>query len=213
MSGIKINELAISFVKAKKELEKNKSLVNQKKVSFLELTLYTQYKRILSYKLRKYKRYFNYIDLQQEAYEALTRALKTFDPNKGLFTSWANKYIDIRIARAANSNSTIKYPIQISPEDRSVRDFTYKITDDKTSIERQYNVEQDLDKLQKIHIVKTELKQFDDLDKKIFSSIYGLETEARSITDICNRLNISREKCLRSLNNTTSILKQKIKKF
>ena len=68
--------------------------------------------RLVDQKVRKYKKFSNYIDLRQDGLEALLLAFNTFDPKKGSFAWWADKYISTRIYRAANAHSTIRYPIE-----------------------------------------------------------------------------------------------------
>lgn len=56
-------------------------------------------KYLVTMKLGKYKTFSNYEDLQQEGFEALLKAIKTYDPTvaSNIFW-WFHKYIDTRIS-------------------------------------------------------------------------------------------------------------------
>lgn len=60
----------------------------------------------------KYKKFSNYPDLEQEAFEALLMSLDTYKPGEGHFKYWADWYIKTRVSRAANAHSTIRVPIK-----------------------------------------------------------------------------------------------------
>ena len=69
-------------------------------------------------RVAKYKKFSNYQDLQQDGYEALLYALRTFKREKGCFSWWADKYISTRVSRAANTHSTIRFPLKVTKESK-----------------------------------------------------------------------------------------------
>ena len=58
-------------------------------------------------------------------------AFNTFDPDKGSFSWWADKYISTRISRAANAHSTIRFPIKKAKELKPYKTNTIPIIIDE----------------------------------------------------------------------------------
>src|SRR5271154_6222260 len=73
-----------------------------------------KFKYLITMKTGRYKTFSNYEDLNQEGFEALIKAMKTFKPNKGSFFAWAHNYIGTRISRSANLHTTIRFPLKVA---------------------------------------------------------------------------------------------------
>jgi RNA polymerase sigma factor (sigma-70 family) len=61
---------------------------------------------------RKYIKFPNYEDLQQEGRIAILSAMKSYVVGKGMFFHWAHQYIKTKIARTANKHSDVNYPMK-----------------------------------------------------------------------------------------------------
>src|SRR5579864_8903493 len=70
-----------------------------------------KFRYLVTMKTGRYKSFSNYEDLNQEGLEALTKAMKNYNPKLGIFFWWAHKYIDTRIARSANLHTTFRFPL------------------------------------------------------------------------------------------------------
>ena len=73
-----------------------------------------KFKYLITMKTNRYKKFSNYEDLNQDGYEALLKAMKNYNPDKGIFFYWAFKYINTRISRCANLHTAIRYPLKYS---------------------------------------------------------------------------------------------------
>lgn len=94
-----------------KELKISESVDLQKRYKNLEKELIEKLTILVVRRCSRYRKFSNHPDLTQDGLEGLCLALKTYDPSKGSFIWWANKYIGTRVARAANQHSTIRIPI------------------------------------------------------------------------------------------------------
>lgn len=144
-------------------------------------------------KTAKYKCYSNYDDLNQEAYEALSKAMHTYDPTKkALFFWWAHKYLDTRISRSANLHSTIRYPMAVT---KTITPQKQKLDFSKILIDKTPSTEFDVQETKKI--VQDGLNLLPEKQKQIVSLVFGLDEDPMSINKICNLLKISRSACIK----------------
>lgn len=95
----------------RKELNNNSAPFIKNKYLELEKELIDKLLVLVNRRCARYRRFDNHPDLIQDGLEALCLSLETYDPSKGSFIWWANKYIGTRVARAANQHSAIRIPI------------------------------------------------------------------------------------------------------
>ena len=110
-----IDEVAIKYITLREKAKTgNKS--DQLRFDAYKNICAQRFKSLIVHHTRKYRRFSNHVDLEQDGFEALINALGTFDPEKGSFAWWANRYIKTRVQRKANAHSTIKFPIKKARE-------------------------------------------------------------------------------------------------
>src|ERR1700723_11201 len=73
-----------------------------------------KFRYLITMRTGRYKAFSNYEDLNQEGFEALIKAMKTYNPKKGSFFAWAHNYIGTRISRSANLHTTIRFPLKVA---------------------------------------------------------------------------------------------------
>lgn len=112
LTNEEINEIAINFndyqkkyLAAKKESERNK-------YSRLMEECITKLKFLVFNRTSRYRQFSNFQDLEQDGFEGLMLALHSYNPNKGAFSWWAEKYIKTKISRCANNHSVFRIPIK-----------------------------------------------------------------------------------------------------
>src|SRR6202046_3279692 len=87
---VRLRKKAKSNPKYKFELQKIENLCMEK------------FRYLVTMRTNRYKNFSNHEDLIQEGYEALLKAMNSYNPNKGNLFWWIHKYIDTRISRSAN---------------------------------------------------------------------------------------------------------------
>lgn len=157
----------------------------------------------------RYRRFSNHADLEQDGYEALLLALKTYNPDKGSFTWWADRYISTRISRAANAHSTIRFPLKKAKDMKPFKTSTMPIlVDDSSDPFTIAMVNQKLDQIKQI------ISSLPDDQRRLVSLIYGLNgAKESSVDDTLKILSISRTKYLRMLEEAKETLKEKLGSF
>jgi RNA polymerase sigma factor (sigma-70 family) len=166
-----------------------------------------KFKYLVTMKTGRYKTFSNYEDLNQEGFEALLKAMKTYNPKKGSFFAWAHHYIGTRISRSANLHTTIRYPLRVAKETAPHKEAVMPII-----IEEQYCPDKQLENSQVNFAIQNAFTSLNDLQKQIISLAYGLEGDKpMSINKICKKLNISRLHCIKIMNNALSVMKDTIK--
>ena len=109
-----IDQYISKLYKMKQKLKKDNNLL--KDFESYQKFCIDKCRCLVANRVGKYKKFSNYEDLEQDGYEALVLALRTYNPKKGSFTWWADKYISTRIARCANTHSTIRFPLKKARE-------------------------------------------------------------------------------------------------
>ena len=167
-----------------------------------------KFKYLILMKTSRYKSFSNYDDLNQEGFVALLKAMKTFNPKKGCFFSWAHHYISTRISRSANLHTTIRYPLKIAKEISPHKEPLMPIM-----VEHKFCPDKELELCQMERAIHNAIDtSLTNDQKEIIKLAYGFNNEKpMSINKICNTLNISRINCIKSINNTISIIKDNIK--
>ncbi len=163
-------------------------------------------KYLVTMKTGKYKTFSNYEDLNQEGFEALIKAIKTYNPKKGSFFAWAHHYIGTRISRSANLHTTIRYPLRVAKETAPHKEAIMPVI-----VEEQYCPDKQLENCQTNFAIQHAIGTLSDQQKEIVSLAYGLDGDKPiSINKICKKLNISRLNCIKLMNNALSTMKENI---
>lgn len=166
-----------------------------------------KFKYLVTMKTGRYKTFSNYEDLNQEGFEALLKAMKTYNPKKGSFFAWAHHYIGTRISRSANLHTTIRYPLRVAKETAPHKEAVMPLI-----IEEQYCPDKQLENSQVNFAIQNAFTSLNDVQKQIINLAYGLEGDKpMSVNKICKKLNISRLNCIKIMNNALSAMKDTIK--
>lgn len=166
-----------------------------------------KFKYLVSIRVSRYRKFSNFKDLEQDGYEALMLALRTYNPNKGSFTWWADKYISTRVSRAANAHSTIKFPIKKAKELKPFKTTTIPIM-----IDSQPNALENIDTSETSNSILTAIKELSEEHQKLINLIYGFQgMKPHSIVTAQKVLSLSRPQCLRILAEAKNQLKEKLK--
>jgi RNA polymerase sigma factor (sigma-70 family) len=158
---------------------------------------------------RKYKGFSNYDDLRQDGRLALYLALQSYEPEKGDFYWWANKYIKTKISREANRHSTIKIPLKhtkyITP---------YKVSQLPVIVDKEPNALESMAKGEIDTLIRDAVSKLPDDQRKVIELHYemsdGNRRDSHSIGKICDRLHITRVNCQKLLNEAKKTLKQEL---
>lgn len=201
-----INNVAKEFLRLKNLAEKtpkNKAAVAKYKKYQNYCALKLEY--LIDIKVNKYRKFSNYIDLKQDGFEALMLAFKTYNPSKGDFTWWANKYINTRVSRSANTHSTIRYPLKKSKENQP-----YKVSKIPEIISNE-NPLQQVEDINDFELVMQAINNLPSLQKQIILMYHEFDGgKNASINKICNSLSISRNICLQCLEEAKVSLKDQL---
>lgn len=166
-----------------------------------------KFKYLVTMKTGRYKAFSNYDDLNQEGFEALIKAMKTFKPNKGSFFAWAHNYIGTRISRSANLHTTIRFPLKVAKANTPHKESVMP-----TLIEEQYCPDRELEESQVTHAVQQAVSTLTSEQREIINLAFGFDGDKpMSINKICKKLSISRLSCIKTINSALSAMKENIK--
>lgn len=165
-----------------------------------------KFRYLVTMRTSKYKGFGNYDDLNQEGFEALVKAMKNYNPNKGSFFWWAHKYIETRIARSANLHTTIRYPLKFAKANTPHKESVLPVL-----IESRFCPDENLESAEISDRIKNALSHLNDDQKNILFLAYGFDGDKPlSINKICKKMNISRINCVKTINSALNTLKQNI---
>jgi len=179
---------------------------------------FRQYQNICMHKLRnlvlfrarRYKKFSNYDDLAQDGFEALLLALKTYNPDKGCFSWWADKYINTRICRAANAHSVIRIPLKKARKLKPFKMSKLPIFIDHTS---------PLEDAQEAQIRKTQqekigkaLEALSQQHSSIIKLVYGLQGRSYSTSQILEIMSITKSEYTKLLKEAKAQIKKVYKR-
>lgn len=166
-----------------------------------------KFKYLVTMKTGRYKAFSNYEDLNQEGFEALIKAMKTFNPKKGCFFAWAHNYIGTRISRSANLHTTIRFPLKVAKANAPHKEAVMPIM-----IEERYCPDKEMEDSQTNQAINNVFNSLTKEQKEVISLAYGFDGDKpMSINKICKKLNISRLSCIKTINNALSSMKENIK--
>lgn len=165
------------------------------------------FRYLITMKTGRYKAFSNYEDLNQEGFEALIKAMKTYNPKKGSFFAWAHNYIGTRISRSANLHTTIRFPLKVAkattPHKESVM---------PTMIEERHCPDKELEDIQTTQAVEGAISLLSVNQKEVINLAFGFDGDKpMSINKICKKLGISRLSCIKMINSSLSLMKENIK--
>lgn len=202
-----IDEYAKILVALRDKAQKSKDPTLKKEYSEYQRFCMEKFRYLVNIRVSKYRKFSNFQDLEQDGYEALILALKTYDPSKGSFTWWADKYISTRISRAANTHSTIRFPLKKAKELKP-----FKISTIPIIIDIQPNALENIQISEIIEHISKAIKELPEGHQKLISLIYGFQgMKPHSIGTVIKNLSISRPQCLKILEEAKFQLKEKLK--
>ncbi len=200
-------DLMAKLVDLKNQVKNSDDSKIRQELSRHEKKCISQFKYLVTMKTGRYKSFSNYDDLNQEGFEALIKAMKTYNPKKGSFFAWAHNYIGTRISRSANLHTTIRYPLKVAKEHTPHKEAIMPLI-----IEERYCPDKELEDLQTNQIIQSAFEYLTDQQKQIINLAYGLDGEKPfSINKICKKLGISRLNCIKVINNALTSMKENIK--
>jgi RNA polymerase sigma factor (sigma-70 family) len=225
-------ELIIKFIELRERANETKSPIDEKTFRTFEKKCIHDFMYLITLRTARYRNFANYDDLNQEGLEALLKAMKNYNPKKGNFFWWAHKYIDTRIARMANTHTTIRFPLKVAKEITPVRlslngngvvfsDGMSVRKDTKNKdivspssfifLEETRIPEKEVQKTHDIKALQGAMEFLSEQERKIISMYYGLFGEDKlSIKKICSSLKIPRSICIKAINSAVSSLRDEI---
>jgi RNA polymerase sigma factor (sigma-70 family) len=166
-----------------------------------------KFRYLVTMKTGKYKVFSNYEDLNQEGYEALIKAMKNYNPKKGIWFWWAHKYIDTRISRSANLHTTIRYPLKVAKANAPHKESVMPLL-----IEERYCPDKELEESQNIKAIRGVVSKLNNEQREVINLVFGFDGDKpMSINKVCKKLSISRLSCIKTINNALSMMKENIK--
>lgn len=204
-----IDELARNLIKLRNKAQKSKSKTIKQKFEVYQTYCIERFKYLITMRAGKYRKFSNYKDLEQDGYEALMLALRTYDPKKGSFTWWADKYISTRISRAANAHSTIRFPLKKARELKPFKTSTMPVIIDSNPDALQY-----IEANEASNNVLKAIKELPEQHQKVINFVYGFHgLKPHSIGNALKTFSLSRPQCLKILEEAKLKLKEKLTEF
>ncbi len=200
-------ELMVKLIDLRDQVKKSEDKKVIRDLKNHETICMSKFSYLVTMKTGRYKSFSNYDDLNQEGFEALTKAMNNYNPKKGSFFWWAHKYIDTRISRSANLHTTIRYPLKVAKENTPHKESVMPLL-----VEERYCPDKELEECQSSHAVQQALASLTQEQKNVISLAYGFDGDKpMSINKICKKLNISRLSCIKTMNNALSSMKGSIR--
>ena len=161
------------------------------------------FKYLVLMKTSRYKAFNNYEDLNQDGYEALLRAIETFDNSKGSFFAWAHHYIGTRISRKANLHTTIRFPLKFSKETAPHKETQLPtLIEDKRCPDKEYEFKE------KVKIINSAFTSLTELQKNVIMSAYGFdEVKPLSVDKLCKKFKLSKQNVLHTIKVSLETMK------
>lgn len=198
-----INEIAKEYVELREQASKSKNKKIKSKFKQFHNDIVKKLSHLVLLRTNRYRMFNNYHDLQQDGFEALFMALKTYRPEKGDFSWWAKKYIDTRVSRAANSHSTIKYPLKTIKDFKPHKMSVIPVITD-TAFDPQENLE--YSELQKA--VAHAISLLPEIQQRVIKLSFEMAgNRASTISKISEELKISRTQTIKILDLAKDNLK------
>lgn len=200
-------DLMVKLIELRSKAKDNNSAkIKHELNTHLELCM-DKFKYLVMMRTSKYKAFSNYDDLNQEGFEALLRAMKTYKPSKGGFFTWAHHYISTRISRSANLHTTIRFPMKVA---KAMPPHKELIMPERVE---EGACPSDLAEANEDHVAVTNvLSLLTEQQKMVIDLAYGFDGDKpMSINKICQKLDISRNACLKMINGALATMRAEIK--
>jgi RNA polymerase sigma factor (sigma-70 family) len=204
LSPEEMDALTRKYLKLKKAAEKSDS-------ARAEFKSYQNYcveklKYLVHIRAAKYRKFSNHPDLEQDGFEALILAFNTFNPDKGSFSWWANKYISTRISRAANAHSTIRFPIKKAKELRP-----YKTNEIPVIIDKGADPLQSAEFAEQKESVMMAIGSLPEKHQSVVNMTYGFNGAVeRPVREVMDVLELTRPQYTKILRDAKDKIKQQI---
>ncbi len=197
-----LEQMAVDYLELQKNLNIASNSKEARRLKIKQENIIKNLKCLVNLRSYRYKKFSNFLDLEQEGMEALIMALNTFKPNKSSFTWWADKYIKTRLSRAANAHSTVRVPIKHAKEMKPLKSSVIPlIIDDR-------NGYSDLEEKYMGRRVIEAVNSLPDLNKKFISMLYGLNgIRQYNITQLCEQFSLNKSESLKIINDSKRKLK------
>ena len=200
-------DLMIKLIELRKISQENKSSSTIEAFRQHELICIDKFKYLITMRTSRYRNFNNYEDLVQEGHESLLRAMRNYDPKKGSWFYWAHKYIDTKIARAANAHTAIRYPIKVAREM-----VPHRETELPVMIAEKMCPDKQQEASELSHIVQTAISTLTTEQQDVITLYYGFDGDKpTSINRICKKLHISRSQCIKLIHDASDVLRSTIK--
>jgi RNA polymerase sigma factor (sigma-70 family) len=206
----RISNLLDRLVTLRRKCAKSRSVKLKREFANVQEQCAVELDYLVEARTRKYKRFSNYDDLRQDGRLALYLALQSYEPEKGDFFWWANKYIKTKISREANRHSTIKIPLK-----HTKHVIPYKVSQLPVIVDNGPNALENISKVEVDTIIRTAVSRLPDDQRRVIELHYEMNVGQRressqSIGKICDELNITRVNCTKLLNEAKKTLKQEL---
>lgn len=198
-----IDEIAIKYIELRKKAETGGQSDQLRFDAYKNITA-QKFKCLIAHHTKKYRRFSNHIDLEQDGFEALINALGTFDPAKGSFAWWANRYVKTRVQRKANAHSTIKFPIKKAKEVKP-----YKISTMPVRVAPGPTPLEEVERLESSKHIGNAMEKLTDKQLLVVSMKYGFNgIRERPVGKILEDLSISRQQYSKLLSEAENQIKK-----
>jgi RNA polymerase sigma factor (sigma-70 family) len=200
-------QLMETFIELREKAQESKSSSDIFIFKKHEKLCIEKFSYLVAMKTGKYKIFSNYEDLNQEGYEALVKAMKNYNPKKGIWFWWAHKYIQTRISRSANLHTTIRYPLKVAKGQTPHKESVMPLL-----VEERYCPDKELENSQTVQVIQGAIGVLTPQQKEIINLAYGFDGDKpMSINKICKKLSMSRVTCLNTINESLSLMRENIK--
>jgi RNA polymerase sigma factor (sigma-70 family) len=200
-------KLMIDLVALRKTAAETKSTADQKAVEKQEQLCIEKFDYIVYMNTNRYKAFANYDDLVQEGRLGLVSAMKNYNPKKGSFFWWSNRYVQTRISRAANLHSTIRFPLVVAKKMMPKKEMNLPLLIDNTN-----RPDTECEKIETKTMIESVMEEvLTEEQKNIITLAYGIDGDKpMSINKMCKKLGITRTKCINKIDEAMCAMKERI---
>ncbi len=191
---------------AKLQNNPNPSIEDVKKFKIYQDYCMDKFGYMVKNKAAKYRKFSNHPDLEQDGFEALIHSFNTFDPDKGCFSWWAEKYIGTKISRAANAHSTIRFPIKKAKELKP-----YKVSTIPIIVDGRADPCQSAEDSENNMNINNAIKSLSDSHRDVVNMTYGFNgVRERTVGVVLRDLDINRLQYTRLLREAKEQIRQQL---
>lgn len=196
--------LMINLVALRKKAAETKSLTDKRAVEQQEKLCIEKFEYIVYMNTNKYKAFSNYEDLNQEGMFGLVAAMKNYNPKKGSFFWWSNRYVQTRIARAANLHSTIRFPLVVAKKMMPKKEMNLPLL-----IDNAHRPDTECENMETKVKIESAMEKLTEDQKNIITLAYGIDGDKpMSINKLCKKLGITRTKCINKIDEAMRVMKE-----